>query len=362
MEYAVIMAGGSGQRLWPLSRKNRPKQIIDVFEGRSLLRNCVDRISAVFAADHILVVTNQEYADVVRKHLPELPPENILGEPVGRDTANAIGLAATVLDRRCPNCVMAVFSADQVIEPVEPLHEAIRKAFRFLQTHTDALFTFGIKAAFAHTGYGYLKRGPEPAHEADMIYPVTSFEEKPNRSTASKYIRSGDYCWNSGMFVWRVDTILKQLETFLPGNAACFREIGEAWDSATVATILAEKYNQLEKISIDFGVMEQAEKVYMCELDCQWMDVGSYQSLSDTIGVVDDYGNVTTANTLSYWLDCNNNLAISTDKDHLIAAIHVEDLVVVHTDDATLICHRDETENLKKLLKNMQDDGMDRYI
>ena len=360
MRYAVIMAGGSGQRLWPLSRKNRPKQIIDTFDGKSLLRLCVDRISGIFDANHILVVTNQEYADVVRQHLPELPAENILGEPVGRDTAGAIGLAAAVLKQKDPDSVMAVFSADQIIEPVTPLHEAVKKAFRFLEAHPRALFTFGIRAAFAHTGFGYLKRG-EKVKMTDDIYPVEAFREKPNKSTASKYIRSGKYCWNSGMFVWRVDTILNQLEQFLPENARLLERIGSAWGTDKAMQVLNEQFAGLRKISIDFGVMERAADVYMCELDCHWVDVGSYQSLAETIGKADQDNNVTMAETQCLWIDSGNNVAISNKKDHLIVAIHVEDMIVVHTEDATLICQRDETDHLKTLLQQMEAKGLERF-
>ena len=360
MQYAVIMAGGSGQRLWPLSRKNRPKQIMDTFDGNSLLRLCVDRISGIFDADHILVVTNQEYADIVRQHLPELPPENILGEPVGRDTAGAIGLAATVLKQKDPDSIMAVFSADQIIEPIAPLHKAVEKAFRFLKTNPKAMFTFGIRAAFAHTGFGYLKRG-EKVEATDDIYPVEAFKEKPNKSTAGKYIRSGKYCWNSGMFVWRVDTILSQLEHFLPENARLLEQIGSAWNTDKAMQALNEHFTDLRKISIDFGVMEHAADVYMCELDCHWVDVGSYQSLAETIGKADQDNNITTADTQCLWIDSGNNVAISDKKDHLIVAIHVEDMIVVHTEDATLICHRDETDHLKTLLQQMEAKGLEQF-
>ena len=161
-----------------------------------------------------MVVTNEEYADVVRRHLPEIPPENILGEPIGRDTANAIGLAAAVLAQRASDSIMAVFSADQILEPAEPLQQALGTALAFLAKHPEALFTFGIRAAYAHTGLGYLKRGQQESATVAGVFRVEEFKEKPNRSTAKKYIRSGNYCWNSGMFAWHVDTILRHLDRF----------------------------------------------------------------------------------------------------------------------------------------------------
>ncbi len=361
MEYAVIMAGGSGQRLWPLSRHGHPKQIIDLFNRKSLLRLCMERIAGIFDSQHILVVTNGEYADVVGSHLPELPTENILAEPVGRDTANAIGLAASVIASRSPGATMAVFSADQIIEPMEPLQEAVRKAIRFTGAHPGALFTFGIKASYAHTGLGYLKRGEEAEAEHDGIFRVEAFKEKPNKSTAHKYIRSGRYCWNSGMFVWRVETILKCLERFLPDNGVRLKRIGEAWGSSRRQEVLEAEFAELKKISIDYGVMERAEEVYMCELDCHWVDVGSYETLAESVGESDGYDNIATPGTLHEWIDSSNNIVISESPDHLIAGIHVEDLVIVHTKDATLICRREETERLKDLLARMEADGNARF-
>lgn len=360
MQYAVIMAGGSGKRLWPLSRRNQPKQIINAFNGKSLLRLCLDRIKDIFEPSQILVVTNSEYADVVREHLPELPGENILPEPVGRDTANAIGLAATVLSLKDPEGVMAVFSSDHIIEPIEPFHKAVRKALNFLKTHPEALLTLGIKATSAHTGFGYLKRGDKS--EEDGVFAVGAFKEKPNKITARKYIRSGDYYWNSGMFFWRVDTILKQLERFLPHNAEHLKFIGEGWGTEQQEKVLQEEFNRLEKISIDYGVMERAMNVYVCELDCHWQDVGSYEALIDTVRTVEREGNIATEKTSCEWIDSTNNIAISDCPDHLIAAIHAENMIIVHTQDATLICHRDETDHLKKLLEKLSKNGFEKFI
>jgi len=361
MQYAIIMAGGSGRRLWPLSRRNRPKQIIDLLDAQSLLQRCVARLQGLLPLQRIFVVTNAEYEDLVHRHLPELPVENILGEPIGRDTANAIGLAASILLPRDPQAVLAVFSADQVIEPLEPLQQAVRQALAFIDEHPEALFTFGIKAAYAHTGLGYLKRG-QPASGHPGIFAVEAFREKPNKSTAHKYIRSGNYCWNSGIFVWRADTILRQLELFLPHNADRLLRIGQAWPTDRRPAVLKKEFDLLQKISIDFAVLEHAQHVYMCEIDCHWVDIGSYETLAENVGRADADNNVTTPATRCEWLDSSNNLVISTCPDHLIAAIHVEDLIIVHTQDTTLICRKEETGQLKPLLDRMAVDGNERYL
>jgi len=361
MRYAVIMAGGSGQRLWPLSRQSRPKQIINInaFGGKSLLQLCLDRINGIFDIDHIFVITNQQYADVVRKHLPELPGENILAEPVGRNTANAIGLAATILKRKEPDAVMAVFSADHIIEPVDIFQDAVTKAMSFSDKHPEALLTLGIKPTSAHTGFGYLRRGKRTLQ--DGIYPVRAFKEKPNKSTARKYIRSGDYYWNSGMFFWRADTILQQLDRFLPHNTEKLNRIGQAWGTSDMEKVLQEEFVSLENISIDFAVMERATNVYMCELDCNWLDVGSYESLAEAIGKADEAENITDGKTSSTWIDSANNIVISDTHNHLIAGVHVENMIIVHTKDATLICHRDETDQLKTLLEKMAAGGLEQF-
>ena len=362
MDYAVIMAGGSGKRLWPLSRRNRPKQLIRMFQDKSLLELCVNRTRGVFAPENILVITNQEYADVVREHLPDLPAENIIGEPIGRDTANAIGLAATLLHLRDPEGTMAVFSADQIIDPVEPLHEAIHCGLRFLQKKTDALFTFGIKAAYAHTGYGYLKQGEPSDVGEEGVFLVEAFTEKPNRNTASAYIRSGNYCWNSGMFLWKIKTILKHLDRFLPHNFERLQTIGQNWQSPQRDAILAQEFAELEKISIDFAVMEKVPEVYMCRLDCHWMDVGSFHVLAETGGQADVQGNISPPQTQVEWINANNNIVISNDQKHLIAAVNVDDLIIVHTADATLICHREETDRLKTLIDQLSAGNLQEYV
>ncbi|MCH9022787.1 MAG: NTP transferase domain-containing protein [Planctomycetes bacterium] len=362
MNYAVIMAGGSGVRLWPLSRRCRPKQIIDLFQKKSLLKHGVDRIKGLFDLSNIYVVTNAEYADVVAEHLPELPAENILPEPVGQDTANAIGLAAAILHKKDPQAMMAVFSADQIIEPSEPLHEAVRLAFRFLEKRPDALFTFGIKAAYAHTGFGYLKQGVPEEGIDEGVFPVEAFKEKPNKQTASSYIRSGDYCWNSGMFVWYAGTIMKQIERFLPHNFERLQTIADAWKTPEWASVLKDEFTKLERISIDYGVMERALDVYMCRLDCHWLDVGSFEVLAESIGSSDANRNVTIPDTLCTWIDSANNIVISDSSHHLIAGVNVENLLIVHTDDATLVCHRNETDRLKELVEKLQADGLGRYV
>jgi len=243
--------------------------------------------------------------------------------------------------------------------PVDTFQEAVTRALGFLNTYPEALLTLGIKATFAHTGLGYLRRGKKTLQ--DGIYPVMAFKEKPNKSTARRYIRAGDYYWNSGMFFWRADRILQQLDRFLPHNTEKLNRIGLAWGTADMEKVLQEEFVTLENISIDFGVMERATDVYMCELDCHWLDVGSYESLAEAIGTADEADNVTDDKTSGMWIDSANNIVISDTHDHLIAAVHVENMIIVHTKDTTLICHRDETDQLKTLLEKMASNGLEKF-
>jgi mannose-1-phosphate guanylyltransferase len=217
MRHAVIMAGGSGTRLWPLSRRMRPKQLLRLFEGASLLQLARHRLEGLFAPAQIWVITSASYRDLVAAELPDLPTENLIGEPVGRDTANAIGLAANLLAQRDPDATMAVFTADHLISPQEPFAVAIRAGLDAAEAYPDSLVSFGITPDSPFSGYGYVRRG-EPV--APRVYRVAEFKEKPAREQAEHYVRSGQYLWNSGMFAWRVSTILAELQRHLPTNAA----------------------------------------------------------------------------------------------------------------------------------------------
>ncbi len=350
MKYAVIMAGGTGKRLWPLSRQKRPKQVLKLLDGRTLLERCFARLEPIFDHRNILVLTNADYVEVVREELPELPPGNVIAEPAVRDTAGAIGLAATVLAKTNPKASMAVVTADQLIEPAEVFQNALRDAFEFVDAHPNALITFGIKPTFPSTQLGYLKCGdahPCPSCK-NTVYSVEAFKEKPDVATAEEYLASGRYFWNSGMFVWKVETILQNLTDFLPEAAEPLRRIGSAWDSPSQEVVLREQFVKLPKISIDYAVMEKAQQVCAIQLDCRWLDMGSFAALADIVES-DDQGNIVVAGA-SELLDCKKSIVVTEDQGHLIAVVGLDNVVVAHTPDATLVCRADQTERLKELL------------
>ncbi|RKY25817.1 MAG: mannose-1-phosphate guanylyltransferase [Planctomycetota bacterium] len=362
MDYVVVMAGGTGKRLWPLSREKRPKQVLKLFDGQTLLRRCFQRLCPVFDTRNIIVLTNAGYADLVRENLPELPFNNVIAEPAVRDTAGAIGLAATVLTKADTEATMAVVTADQLIEPAETLQQVLEDALVFVNENPDDLITFGIKPAFASTQLGYIKCSKPRQHRncKNKIYPVEAFKEKPDEKAAKEYLETGRYFWNSGMFVWKAKTILANLAKFLPQSAEPLAKIKADWDGPNQRQALQEWFPKLPKISIDYAVMEKADNVYAIKLDCRWSDMGSFAALADIIKS-DSANNVIVAGT-SQLLDCKNNIVVTEDDGHLIAAIGLENMVVVHSPDATLVCHIDQTQRLKELLELIKQNAGEKFL
>jgi mannose-1-phosphate guanylyltransferase len=356
MRYAVILAGGSGKRLWPLSRTSKPKQLLRLLEGKSLLEMAVDRIKGIFDNQNILVITNAEYAGQVQAALPQIPPANIIGEPEGRDTANAIALAAEFLAVRDPNATMAVFTADHVIRPVECFAEAVETACKVADQHPDALLTFGIHPTWPHTGLGYIHC--EEAM-APKVHYVAGFKEKPDHQTARRYVESGKYFWNSGMFVWKVSAIRAALGQFLPDSPKQLEPVvQQVREGKDFAPALREAYPKLQRISIDYAVMEKASKVLMVELPCEWLDIGSWPSL-ESVADLDDCGNVVVAKN-AVLMDSFRNVVVTQD-DHLLAVMGVDDCIIVHSPDATLVCNKSDSQRLKELVAEIEKKYGKRY-
>lgn len=356
------MAGGTGKRLWPLSREKRPKQVLKLIAGETLLRKCFDRLTDIFDQRNILVLTNAGYADTIRENLPEVPYGNVIAEPTVRDTAGAIGLAASILTKFDPDATMAVVTADQLIEPAETLQSAINDALAYVNANPESLLTFGISPTFPSTQLGYIKLGTtiDFPDSANGISKVDSFVEKPNHDKADKYVKSGQYCWNSGMFVWKAKTIFDAICTNLPDAVEPLKKIQASWDGPTQQQVLEESFAKLPKISIDFAVMEKASSVFAIRLDCKWIDMGSFAALADVISS-DKNNNIVVAGK-SEVLDCKNNIVVTEDSEHLLAVIGLENMVVAHTPDATLVCSLDDTQRLKELLALIKEHDGDRYL
>jgi len=351
MNYAVIMAGGTGKRLWPLSRKTRPKQVLKLFQGQTLLRLCFERLSPIFDARNIIVLTNAGYSDMVRESVTGLPYNNVIAEPVVRDTAGAIGLAASILTKLDPDASMAVLTADQIIEPAETFQQALKDALTYVNANPDKMITFGIKPTFPSTQLGYIKcsapvKYPKCKNE---IFVVDSFKEKPAEETARRYLDAGQHFWNSGMFIWKAKTILAHLNKFLPDAAQPLRKIQSDWDGPHQKDTLADYFPKLPKISIDFAVMEKAPGVHAIKLDCRWLDLGSFAALADIIKS-DKNDNIVVAGQTEI-LDYESSILVTEDTEHLIAAIGLDNMIVAHSPDATLVCPVSQAYRIKDLLE-----------
>ncbi len=347
MRYAVIMAGGSGTRLWPLSRKGTPKQLLPLVEGKSLLRLAYERLDGVVPAERVLVCTGAEHRAIVAEQLPELDPANILGEPEGRDSLNAIAWPAAVLAARDPDAVMAVLSSDHLITPVDRFAAALRDGFDAAEADRDALITFGVVPTSPHTGFGYLERGVELDGRPGVCR-VEAFAEKPDRDTAQKYLDSGRYLWNAGMFVWRAETFLDQLRLLLPETHEAVRVI------AAEPGRLAELFPALRKISVDYAIMEPVSQgagsghVLAVGLPIEWQDLGGFAALAEQLPT-DDHGNATDG--LSLLLDGGDNLVINRGEEgRLVAVLGMTDTVVVQTPQITLVCPMAEAGRIKELV------------
>lgn len=358
MRYVVIMAGGSGTRLWPMSRKGMPKQLLKIIGGKSLLRIAFERVLAVVPASNILVCTGASYANAVAEDLPEMPADNILGEPVGRDSLNAVAWPAAVLALRDPDAVIAQVSADQIMKPERVFHQSLTTAFEIAENDARALVTLGVVPTSPQTGFGYLQRG-KLLPGFPTACEVIEFKEKPDAATAEKYVASGQYWWNSGMFVWQATTLLRQIQQLLPDTYAQVRELAEHPDR------LARIYPALLKTSVDYGVMEPVSRgrtdahVVAVELPIDWYDVGSFASLAQHLRQ-DEHGNAIEG--LAVTLDSNNNLLINTDADDtLIATVGLSDMVVVRTDQITMVCSIADSEKVKALVAKAVELTGDRF-
>jgi mannose-1-phosphate guanylyltransferase len=356
MRYAVIMAGGAGTRLWPMSRSGKPKQMLRFIQGeagqqQSLLQVAAGRLRGLVDAQNVYVCTGSSYAEQVLADLPLLGTKQLLGEPMGRDTANAVGFSAAVLHKRDPEASFAVVTADHIIEPVNVFQDALKKAFEAVEKRPEFLVTFGITPTFAATGYGYLQRGEELPGMTG-VFRVKAFKEKPKEELAKQYVSSGEYAWNSGMFVWKARTILEEMKRHLPENYAGLMKIAEAWDTPRQEEVLRAVYPTLPKISIDFGVMEKAKDVATVAMPIKWLDVGSWPSFGETVKA-DTAGNRSSGGKAVH-LGSKNVLAVSEEPQHVIATIGCEDLIVIHTPKATLVCPAKDAEKIKAMVAEVE--------
>jgi mannose-1-phosphate guanylyltransferase len=358
MLHAVILAGGSGTRFWPQSRKKTPKQLLSLAGRRTMIQQTLDRCAAWVAPENSWVVTNAVQAEAVREQLPSLPVSNVLVEPSARNTAACIGLAAFEILRRDPEGVMFVLPADHVIRTDEAFGRAAQRAVSIVQASPDSLVLFGVVPTFPATGYGYIERESRLDEGSPPLFRVRNFREKPQQSVAEQYLRDGRYFWNCGIFCWKAATIVQLLKQYEPELHAGLQEIDSASGSAGYQQVLEQKFPLLKSISIDYAVLERAENVCVLEAPFQWDDVGSWLSLPRLNGC-DAQGNTTDG--LFAGVDTQGCI-IRTSDDHLVATLGLRNLIVVHTPDATLVADASQSERIKQLLDLLTERQLQQYM
>jgi mannose-1-phosphate guanylyltransferase len=352
MIFGVIMAGGSGTRFWPESRKCKPKQLLNIMGDRTMIRATVRRILPDIPFERITVVTAAPHADEIYSQLPELTDGMIVTEPEGRNTAPCIALAAYKLYKIDPDGVMAVLPADHIIGKEKEFREALRIVGK-AASMGNHLITFGIVPNRPETGYGYIKLGPAQLEVGGAtLFNVERFVEKPDLSTARDYVASGNYLWNSGMFVWTIRSIIEAFEEFLPAISREMERISPAFNTPDEPLAIAEAYANMESVSIDYGIMEKAHNVLTMPINVEWNDVGSWASLED-VWERDPCGNVTKGKVM--FIDTARCVVSSPGK--LTALIGVEDLIVVDTPDALMVCRKDKAQDVKKLQEILKENG-----
>jgi mannose-1-phosphate guanylyltransferase len=358
--YAVIMAGGGGTRLWPVSRKEKPKQLLPLLGKETLFQGTVARLEKLFPPEHILVVTVAEQAREMREQVPSIPEENYLIEPAPRGTASVVALAAAVLKKRDSQAIIAMQTADHHIRNKDLFHYLIRTAIDVAEK--GYLVTLGITPTFPSTGYGYIQQGE--ALDGDYKYPVFTvkrFKEKPDEATAHQLLRSGDHSWNSGMFVWHVDSILAEIEKQMPDLYTAVGKIASVWDTPNQKDVVEKVWYGLKSQTIDYGIMERAEKVAVLPAGgLGWSDVGSWDSLFEVL-LPDMDGNVST-NAQHLGLDTHNTLVYSNDDQRLVVTIGLDDMVVVDTGEILMICKVDQSQKVKDVVEHLKKHHQDKYL
>jgi mannose-1-phosphate guanylyltransferase len=365
MLYAVIMAGGSGTRLWPESRSERPKQLLKVQGERTMLQHAVDRLGDLVPLDRIVIATTERLAGRVHEQVSQLPREAILAEPCPRNTAPCIGLAAARIFRADPDAAMAVMPADQVIEPADRFREAIRLAEALVEEDPRRLITFGVRPTYPAQAFGYIEQGGRleglaAARASTGVHRVARFHEKPDAETAARYLTAGNYLWNAGIFVWKARTILDALARYEPDLHGHLQQIAAAADRPDFTEVLQRQFAAMPKISIDYAVMERASEVVVIEAPFAWDDVGSWRAL-ERLRQADDHGNVVDA-ARHIEIDTTGTVARCQDPNHVVALVGVQDLVVVVTPDATLVAHKDCEELIRQVIERLESCGWNDHL
>jgi mannose-1-phosphate guanylyltransferase len=359
MLHALLMAGGGGTRFWPRSRQHCPKQFLKFAGGRSLLQQALDRIEPLVPPERTWVITSTSQRQMVAEQLPSVPRERIVAEPCGRDTAACIGLGAALIATDDPDAILVAMPSDHVIEPEQEFRRAIQAGVQLAEDYPKASITFGVSATYAATGYGYIQRGkPLPPRQGVPIHEVRAFREKPDAATAQTYLQSGEYFWNSGIFIWRAATLLQLLHDRQPPLYFAIKRIADNWQTSERDEVFEQAYEPLERLSIDYAVMEGCKDGLVLAAPFRWDDVGSWQAF-ERMNPQDADGNTVRATHCG--LNTHNCLIVG-DPGRLVATVNLDHLIIVQDGDATLIADKRDEAAIKKLVAHLKQQGWEKYL
>jgi mannose-1-phosphate guanylyltransferase len=352
--YAVIMAGGIGSRFWPRSKEKSPKQLLRIFGENTMIQDTVERLKGLVDDENIYIITNKIQKPEIVAQLNHIPPENIIEEPFGRNTASCIGLASVIIEKKDKDAVTLILPADHIIKDKNIFHATLKSAAKFAYK-SKGLVTIGIPPTRPETGYGYIQIDDKSV--SDNIFKVLTFAEKPNYATAVRFIESGDFMWNSGMFIWRADVILNEIKNYLPDLYEGLETISRDLGNADYEKTLFNVYGILRSISIDYGIMEKSKKVFLIKGKFSWSDVGSWEEVYQLTEKNNDgnalNGNIYSERTIDSYI-------YSPDK--FTAVIGVENLIIINTKEALLVCRRDHCQDVKKIVDHLKINKMSEYL
>ena len=353
---ALIMAGGSGQRFWPLSTEEKPKQLLKLFSNKSMIRETVDRILPIIPTERIFVATNIKQVEGIKEELPFLPERNIIIEPEMKDTAACIGYSALIIEKYFPNSEMVVLASDHLIQKEQVFRDTLIKAVSIVENNEEKIITLGITPDKPHTGYGYIEVNKKFLEEERDIYPVKAFHEKPNDERAEYFLEEGNYFWNSGMFIWKTHTIIDNIKKYMKEHKNIINSLelivnSEGMGKEEKDKKIKEEFGKFEKISIDYGVMEKSEDIEVIPVDIGWNDIGSFTSLEE---VFKKNKNGTVVKDVKHIeVDSEKNIVIGNE-NKIIATVGVRNLIIVDTEEGLLICNKDDAQHIKKVVKELE--------